>query len=139
MYLWVVLLGAGLIVLLTAGVWTGGLLLTRGFLRVVLALTDATVRVEVVFCSMDLLLQGFARGIVCLGLFETKRGEAGRRSLDSMCRAEAGEGGRLWASCERMGAGGGRASRRAGFCKDVGGAEGLGSLQVGSGQTGLRG
>lgn len=138
--LWVVLLGAGLVVLLTAGVWTGGLLLTRGFLWVVLVLTDVTVRVApAVFCSTDLLLQGFERGIVCLGSFGAKRGETGRPFLDSKCSAEAGEGGRLWASRERTGAGGGRASRWAGFCTDVGGAEGLGSLQVGSGQTGLRG
>lgn len=110
--LWEVLVGAGLAVVLTAG----GLLLTKGFLWVVLTLTAAAVRVTpAALCSTDLLL----RGIICLGSF-------GRPFLES----NAGEGGRLGVSRERTGPGGG-------FC--AGGAEGLGSLQVGSGQTGLRG
>lgn len=131
MCLWAVLVGAGLVALL----WTGGLLLTRGFLWVVLTLTDATVLVAAVFCSIDLLLhvtEGFARAGVCLGSFGAKRGEPGWPFLESKCRAEAGEGGCLWASRERTGAGGGRLLRWVG-------AEGLGSLQVGSGQTGLQG
>lgn len=90
--------------------------------------------------------------IVCLGLLEALdspalRGEIGRPFLESKCKFDAGETGRLWASLERMGPGGGRPSRWDVFwgrgaqgerCTD-GGAEGLGSLQLGSGQTGLRG
>lgn len=160
----VVLAGAGLVVV---GLSDWGLLLVRGFLYgAILALRTGTVcavcAVPPVFCATDLLLEvreDFVRGlgalgadIVCLGSFEglagpAKRGEIARPFLESKCKFDAGETLRLWASRERTGPGGGRPSRWDGFwgrgaqgerCRE-GGAEGLGSLQLGSGQTGLRG
>lgn len=90
MCLWEVLAGGVLSGMLTAG----GLLLAKGFLWVVLTLTDGAGPAEL--CSTDLPFEGFVRGIVCLGSFE-------RPFLES----SAGEGGRLCARRERTGPVGG--------------------------------